>query len=135
MQFRAPACSSPSSPRETKAKWSTVVATRALLWTAVHNSRPAIAAKAANSARSHGSAPLRGDVLNERATEGDVHDLNAATDRECGKGPLAGGVNEGGLEGVSPIVHCAEGGVRRNAVAARVDVLSSSEHQARHSSK
>src|SRR2546429_1832542 len=72
---------------------------------------------------------LAREVLVQRSAQGDVQDLDAATDGEDRKpAPLRAG-DERQLDGITGGIGFAELGVRRRAVAGRLDVLASGEHQ------
>ena len=80
-----------------------------------------------------GLRPLRGDVLHERAAEGDVEDLDAAADRERGQRTSAGRLRRArSRTRRGRRARLAELRVRRAAVARGIHVLAAGEDEARH---
>ena len=76
--------------------------------------------------------PLTGNVLHERTTKRDVHDLNASADCEGGYASSLSGEDQSQLQRVSFAMNVAKAGVRKCVIALGVDVFAASEQQAVH---
>ena len=76
-----------------------------------------------------------GDVLDERAAEGDIGDLHAPADGQHGDVAVEGALEQGDVEGVAPRVDVVGLGRRRRPVEGRLDVAPTREHHAVHRSE
>src|ERR1043166_3312074 len=72
------------------------------------------------------------EVLVQRPAQGHVQDLDAATDGEDGEPAALRAGDERELDGIAGGIGFAEPGMRRGAIARRVDVLPAGEHQPLH---
>jgi len=77
-------------------------------------------------------ALLRRKILNERASESDVHDLNASADRERGQVSLARRGQQGELGDITRAIHSAERRVRCVAVERWIHVFTATQHESRN---
>lgn len=79
-----------------------------------------------------GARPLAWQVLHERATEGDIDHLDAATDRERWHASRLRSEHQRELEGIALGVHVAQAWMRDGAIPVGVHILATGEQQAVH---
>jgi hypothetical protein len=79
------------------------------------------------------SRPFGGEILPERPTQRDVHELDSAADREHRKLAATRFVEERDLEEVPRAIDALEARRGRLVVEIRIDVLASGEEQPVHS--
>ena len=76
--------------------------------------------------------PLGGDVLHQRPSQRDVHDLNSAADCQGGKPASMCGSHERELECIALSMDLAKGNVRRSSVVSGIEVFPACEDEPLH---
>ena len=75
---------------------------------------------------------LAREVLNQRPSEADVHDLNPPADGEGGQAPFARALEERQLGRIALGMNSAESRMGLGAVARGIDILATGEYESRH---